>query len=70
MAEQLAERDVLPFGTTPGSQRSSVVERELPLADQLENDGGDERLRDAPDPETIVTPIGVFSARSEWPLAS
>ena len=44
-----------PFGTMPGSQCSdAVVERELPLVDQLEDDGGDERLRDAPDPETIT----------------
>ena len=57
MAEQLANRDVVAVWNQAGEPvLDAVVERELPLADQLEDDGSDERLRDAPDPETIADP--------------
>ena len=57
MTEQVPERDRLAVRNGPGQPVvDRIVERELPLADELENDGGDERLRDAPDPEAIRHP--------------
>ena len=44
-----------PFGTTPGSQRSTLSSQgESLLADELQDDGGDERLGDAADAEAVV----------------
>ena len=55
MAEQLADGDVPAVrNQTWQPALDAVVERELPLADQLEDDGRDERLRDAADPKTIA----------------
>ena len=57
MAEQLANRDVAAVWNHAGEPAlDAVVERELALADQLEDDGSDERLRDASDPKTIADP--------------
>jgi hypothetical protein len=44
-----------PFGTSPGSHRSTVspAESEPSLADELEDDGGDERLGHAGDTEAV-----------------
>src|SRR3954447_20844394 len=55
VAEELADGDLLPVRHDPGQPaRNRVVEREPALCDELEDDRGDERLRDAADAETVV----------------
>ena len=44
-----------PFGTDPGQPAlDAVLEGESLLADELQDDGGDERLGDAADAEAVV----------------
>ena len=54
MVEQLADRDRPAVRDEPRQPfLDRVIEAEPPLADELESDRGNERLRNAPDPEAI-----------------
>jgi hypothetical protein len=53
--QELAQRNRAPLGDEAGEALGDgVVERELVLRRELQNDGCDEGLRDAPDAEVIA----------------